>query len=97
MRVPEVVDLNSLKRLPDMLRRADLHKIHSELMKCLPSLSDIPALIKLRDELKMSLPSMNSLSSLSCWSILELLANCLPEQFSHINQREDGVMVSYLF
>lgn len=37
-KVPSVVDLHSLQhRLPDLLRKTDLHKLHSELMARLPS------------------------------------------------------------
>ncbi|KAG2239396.1 hypothetical protein Bca52824_091827 [Brassica carinata] len=38
MKVPSVVDLHSLQhRLPDILRKTDLHKLHSDLMSRLPS------------------------------------------------------------
>lgn len=37
-KVPSVVDLHSLQhRLPDVLRKTDLHKLHAELMSRLPS------------------------------------------------------------
>ncbi|KAL0726165.1 hypothetical protein Bca4012_022258 [Brassica carinata] len=37
-KVPSVVDLHSLQhRLPDVLRKTDLHKLHSDLMSRLPS------------------------------------------------------------
>ncbi|CAN7016411.1 hypothetical protein BRARA_K01231 [Brassica rapa] len=37
-KVPSVVDLHSLQdRLPDILRKTDLHKLHSDLMSHLPS------------------------------------------------------------
>ncbi|XP_021908052.1 heptahelical transmembrane protein 4-like [Carica papaya] len=42
MKVPKVVDLQSLQHIPDVLRKADLHKLHSELLTCLPSLPNIP-------------------------------------------------------
>ncbi|GAB4852363.1 Heptahelical transmembrane protein 4 [Ancistrocladus abbreviatus] len=89
MKVPNVVDLHSLQQLPDMLKKADLHSIHSALSKCLPSMSNMPDFTKLRDELKASLPSMNSLSALSGWHITELLTNCLPERFSNSSRVND--------
>ncbi|KAK9269980.1 hypothetical protein L1049_025553 [Liquidambar formosana] len=92
MKVPEVVDLNSLHRLPNMFRRADLHKIHLELLNCLPSLPNMPDFHKLRDELKTSLPSMDFLSSLSGCSILDLLSYCFSGRFSHTNQTDACVL-----
>lgn len=89
MRVPEVVDL---QRLPDMLRRADLHKIHMELLNCLPSLPNMPDFHNLKNDLKTSLPSMDFLSSLSGWNVLELLTNCLPELFSRANQTDGFIL-----
>lgn len=44
MKVPDV-DLHSLQHISDALRRADLHKLRTELMTCLPSLkSTFPSL-----------------------------------------------------
>ncbi|KAI5439480.1 heptahelical transmembrane protein 4 isoform X2 [Lathyrus oleraceus] len=63
MKVPQVVDLNSLQHLPDILKNADLHKLQSELLTCLPSMPDLQ---RLRDEI-------------SSWHIKELLYNCLPQ------------------
>nr|DAD41539.1 TPA_asm: hypothetical protein HUJ06_015862 [Nelumbo nucifera] len=88
MKVPKVVDLQSLPHLPDVLRKADLH----ELLTCLPSMPNMPDLQKLRDEFKTSLPSMDMLPSLSGWHIPELLANCLPERFSHSNHTDPCVL-----
>ncbi|CAK8539621.1 unnamed protein product [Lathyrus sativus] len=62
MKIPQVVDLNSLQHLPDILKNADLHKLQSELLTCLPSMPDLQ---RLRDEI-------------SSWHIKELLYNCLP-------------------
>ncbi|KAK2372513.1 heptahelical protein [Trifolium repens] len=62
MQVPNVIDLNSLQHLPDFLKNADLHKLQSELLTCLPSMPDLQ---RLRDEI-------------SSWHIKELLYNCLP-------------------
>ncbi|KAK9284657.1 hypothetical protein L1049_023833 [Liquidambar formosana] len=94
MKVPRVVDLNSLQHFPDVLKRADLHKIHAELMTCLPSLPHMPDLQKFREELKTSLPSMDMLPSWSSWHLLEQLANCLPERFSHGNHSDVCVLRS---
>lgn len=80
-KVPSVVDLHSIQHFSDVFRRADLHKMHADLLTCLPSLPDMSDLHKLREELKTSLPSMDMLQSLSGWHILELLSNCLPERF----------------
>nr|KJB18049.1 hypothetical protein B456_003G031300 [Gossypium raimondii] len=77
MKVPKVVDLNSLSHIHDILRKADLHKLHSELVTCLPSLPNMSDLHKFRDELK---------TSISGWHVRELLYNCLPESFSSRNQ-----------
>eukprot|EP00262_Sarcandra_glabra_P009909 TRINITY_DN24741_c0_g1_i1.p1 TRINITY_DN24741_c0_g1~~TRINITY_DN24741_c0_g1_i1.p1 ORF type:complete len:469 (+),score=35.20 TRINITY_DN24741_c0_g1_i1:174-1409(+) len=90
--VPKVVDLHSLQHLPHVLKRADLHKLHSELMTCLPSVPHLSDLQRLRDELKTSLPSMDLLPSLSVWHLLELLTNCLPERFSHANHTDVCVL-----
>ena len=76
-KAPDLMDLSSLQRLSDMIRRADLHKIHPELLNCLPSLA---------------FPSMDFLSSVS-GNISELLANCLPDRVSHGNQTEHSVLV----
>lgn len=85
MKVPKVVDLQSLQHLPDVFRKADLHKIQSELLACLPSLPHLSDLQKLKDDLRTSLPSMDLLPSLSRWHLLELLSSCLPQRFSNAN------------
>lgn len=41
MKIPKVVDLHSLQNLPEVLKRADLHKMHSEIMTCLPSIPSL--------------------------------------------------------
>ncbi|KAL5753156.1 hypothetical protein ACOSP7_023325 [Xanthoceras sorbifolium] len=94
MKVPKVVDLHSLQHIPDAWKKADLHKLHTELMTCLPSLPHMPDLHKLREELKTTLPSMDLLPSLSSWHVMELLYNCLPGRFSHGNQTEVCVLHS---
>ncbi|KAL5556775.1 hypothetical protein UlMin_039011, partial [Ulmus minor] len=40
MKIPRVVDLHALQHVPDMLKRADLHK----LQRCLPSLPNMPSM-----------------------------------------------------
>ncbi|XP_021837443.1 heptahelical transmembrane protein 4 [Spinacia oleracea] len=77
-KVPEVVDLHSIQHLPD------LHKMHADLMTCLPSLPDMSDLHKLREELRTSMPSG--------WHILELLSNCLPDRFFSGNQTDASVL-----
>jgi len=77
MKVPQVVDLNSLQHLPDFLKNADLHKLQSELLTCLPSMPDLQ---RLRDEI-------------SSWHIKELLYNCLPGRFSSSNHTDVCVLV----
>jgi adiponectin receptor len=79
------MDLHYLQRLPDMIRSADFHKIHPELLNCLPSLPNL-------SDFKTSLPSMDFLSSVS-GNLVELVTNCLPERFSHAYQSENSVMV----
>lgn len=85
IKVPKVVDLHSLQNLPDVLRKADLHKLQAELLTCLPSLPHMPDLHRLRDGL---LPSPSN------WHILDLLTNCLPERFSHSNHTDVCVLRS---
>ncbi|XP_009624872.1 heptahelical transmembrane protein 4 [Nicotiana tabacum] len=85
IKVPKVVDLHSLQNLPDVLRKADLHKLQSELLTCLPSLPHMPDLHRLRDGL---------LLSPSSWHILDLLTNCLPERFSLSNHTDVCVLRS---
>lgn len=97
MKIPRVVDLHSLQHIPEVLKNTDLHKLHSELLTCLPSLPHMPKLQKLREELKTTLPSMDLLHSLSGWHVMELLYNCLPERFSHANHTEVCVLVMLLF
>ncbi|GLU13425.1 hypothetical protein SLE2022_300630 [Rubroshorea leprosula] len=94
MKVPRVVDLHSLQQIPDVLRRADLYKLHAELMTCLPSLPHMPDLHKLREELKTTLPSMDLLPSLHGWNFMEVLSNCLPERFSNGNYTDVCVLRS---
>lgn len=93
-KIPDVVDIHPLHHLPDVLKKADMHKLQEELLTCLPSLPHFPDLQKLREELKTALPSMDMFSSLSRWHVVELLYNCLPERFSHGNQTDDCVLVS---
>ncbi|KAH6759877.1 heptahelical protein 4 [Perilla frutescens var. hirtella] len=92
MMVPNVVDLPTrLQNFPDVLRKADIQKLHAELITCLPSLPHMPDLHKLREELKTSLSSMDLLSK---WHIMELLSNCLPESLSHSNHTDTCVLRS---
>lgn len=93
-KVPNVVDLHKLQGLPDVLRKADFHKLHSDLVTCLPSLPHIPDLHKLREELKTSLSSMDLLPSVSNWHILEVLYNCLLESVSSSNHNNTCVLHS---
>lgn len=84
MKVPRVVDLNSLQHFPDILKKADLHKLQAELLTCLPSMPDFH---RLREELRTTLPSISS------WHLKELLYNCLPERFSSGNHTDACVLV----
>lgn len=85
MKVPDVVDLHSLQHIPDALR-ADLHKLRTELLTCLPSLPNISDLQKFREELKTTLPSLHG------WNVMELLYNCLPQRFSNGNYTDVCVL-----
>ncbi|XP_037493449.1 heptahelical transmembrane protein 4 isoform X2 [Jatropha curcas] len=76
--VPDVAE-----HLPDMLRKTDFHKIHLDLMKCLPSLPNMPDLQKFKEDLRLSLLRMEFLSSLS-GNFVERLTNCLPERFTRM-------------
>ncbi|XP_048335132.2 heptahelical transmembrane protein 4 isoform X2 [Ziziphus jujuba] len=80
MKIPKVVDLHTL-HFPDVLKKADLHKLQEELLTSLPSLPNLPDLHRLREELKT-------------WHILELFYNCLPERFSHANHTDVCVLRS---
>ncbi|URE12059.1 hemolysin-III related [Musa troglodytarum] len=66
MKISKVVDLQSLQHLPEVLKKADLQRIQSELMACLPSLPHLSDLQRLKDVLKTSLASMDVLPS-SLW------------------------------
>ncbi|KEH35830.1 hypothetical protein MtrunA17_Chr3g0134921 [Medicago truncatula] len=88
MRAPMIVD--SLQHLPDVIGKADLKKIHEELLKCLPSLPNITNLHKFKNELSTSLHALN-FSSLSGWNVMEHVTKCLPEHFS-LNGLKDETM-----
>lgn len=77
MKIPKVVDLNSLQHFPDILMKPDLQKLQSELLTCLPS---IPDLHRLREEI-------------SSWHLKEYLYNCLPVRFSSSNHTDVCVLV----
>lgn len=94
MKIPKVVDINTLQHLPDVLRKADLYKLCADLLAYIPSLPSRPNLHKLREQLKTSLPSTDLLSSLSNWHIVQLLTNCFPERFSHSNHTDVCVLHS---
>ncbi|KAL6573060.1 Heptahelical transmembrane protein 4 [Orobanche hederae] len=94
MMVPNVMDLPRLQNFPHVLRKADFHKLHTELVTCLPSLPHMPDLHRLREELKTSWPSIDLLSSLSNWHIKELLSNCLSGSFPHIKHTDPHVLHS---
>ena len=78
-----VVDFNSVQDLSEMIGKADLNMIRLDLLKCLASLPNMPEILKLND-LSTSLYSLD-FSSLSGWALVELLTNCLPEQFSLVS------------
>ncbi|CAL9192839.1 unnamed protein product [Musa hybrid cultivar] len=93
MKVPKVVDLQSLQHLPDVLKKADLQKIQSELVACLPSLPHLSHLQRLKNEVKTSLASLDMLHlSLSHRHILQLLSNCLPHRYAHANYSNVSVL-----
>ena len=76
--------VDSVKHLPDVIGKADLKRIHEELLKCLPSLPDIPNLHKFKNELSTSFHSLN-FSSLSGWNVMEHVTKCLLEHFSLVS------------
>ncbi|XP_027356938.1 heptahelical transmembrane protein 4-like [Abrus precatorius] len=84
VRAPVVVDFDSIQHLSEIIGKADLNKIHLELLKCLPSLPNMPDLVKFKNELSASLYSFDY-SSFSGWTFVQLLTNCLPEQFSLVS------------
>ncbi|XP_028772787.1 heptahelical transmembrane protein 4 isoform X1 [Neltuma alba] len=47
MKVPKVVDLHSLQHFHGIVKKADLHKLQEELLKCLPSLPSMDMLTSL--------------------------------------------------
>lgn len=96
MKVPDVADISPLQNLHDMLQKADFHKIHLQLMNCLPSLPNIPDLQKFKTELKSSLLSMEFLSTLS-GNIMERLTACLSDQITRMyHVVDDSVQVMRL-
>ena len=97
MKVPKVANLHALHHFPDVLKKPALHKLHAELLACLPSLPNMPDLQKLREELTNSLPSMDLLPSPSTWHIVDLLTRCLPERLFHGNYTDVGVLVTFFF
>ncbi|KAL0350482.1 UNVERIFIED_CONTAM: Heptahelical transmembrane protein 5 [Sesamum radiatum] len=97
MMVPNVVDFPRLQNFPDVLRKADLQKLHMELITCLPSLPHMPDMHRLREELKSSFPSMDLLPSMSNWHIVELFSNCLPERISHSNHTDTCVLFAVVY
>ncbi|KAL9230569.1 hypothetical protein vseg_005906 [Gypsophila vaccaria] len=94
MKVPNVVDPAVQQRLADIFKKAGLQDAHSKFVNCLPSLANMTGFTKLRDQFEESLPSISSLSPVSGWHILELLSNCLPERFFHLNQTRDNFLAS---
>ncbi|KAI0493354.1 hypothetical protein KFK09_027631 [Dendrobium nobile] len=92
VKVPKVVDIHSLQQLPEMLKRADLHKLQSDLVACLPALPQLSHLHRLKEELRSSLPTMDSLSSLTRWHLVELISNCFPQRLSHPNQAQHSIL-----
>ncbi|KAE8665760.1 Heptahelical transmembrane protein 4 [Hibiscus syriacus] len=92
MKVPRVVDLEALQKISDALKKADLHRLQSDILTCLPSLQKMPDLQKLREELKTSIPLMNLIPSLSRWHVMEHLYNCLPELSSARNHIDSQVL-----
>ncbi|EEF52267.1 conserved hypothetical protein [Ricinus communis] len=94
MQVPDVADISSLQRLPDMLQKADFHNIHLDLLNCLPSLPNMPDLHNFKVDLKSYLLPMEFLSSLS-ENFLELLINCLPERYARMyHEANDNALQS---
>ncbi|KAF3331010.1 Heptahelical transmembrane protein ADIPOR3 [Carex littledalei] len=69
-------------KVPDVLRKADLQWVQSELMACLPSLPHLSDLNKLKEEIRSSLSSIKMLPSISRWRLLELLSSCMPHRFT---------------
>ncbi|MED6217613.1 Heptahelical transmembrane protein 4 [Stylosanthes scabra] len=78
MKAP-MVDLNSIN-LYEMMGKTDLNKIRLELLDCLPKLPNMPDLLKLKHELSSSVYPLDF--SGSGWNAMQVLSNCLPEQFS---------------
>ncbi|KAJ7944537.1 Heptahelical transmembrane protein [Quillaja saponaria] len=90
IKIPKVVDLHSLQHLQDVLKNANLHKMQSDLLTCLPSLPNMHDLQRLKEELRTALSSMDMLPS----HVMELLYNCLPERFSSGNHSDVCVLSS---
>jgi adiponectin receptor len=81
MKVPQAVDLSSLPHLPDFLKNADLHKLQSELLTCLPSMPDLQ---RIRELLYNCLPGRFSSSNHTdvCVLVITLqLSACLNPVF----------------
>ncbi|THG10971.1 hypothetical protein TEA_028064 [Camellia sinensis var. sinensis] len=90
MKIPNVIDIHSLQQFSEMLKRIDLQKIQALLKNCIASLPNMIDFHRLKDE---HIPS-DLLSSLSSLHISQLLANCMPEQLSISNHRDDSVLHS---
>ncbi|XP_025669006.1 heptahelical transmembrane protein 4 [Arachis hypogaea] len=87
MKAP-MVDLNSIN-LHEMMGKSDLNKIRLELLDCLPKLPNMPDLLKLKHELSASLYPLDFLGS--GWNAMQVLSNCLPEQYSFNAMKGDMV------
>ncbi|XP_051141489.1 heptahelical transmembrane protein 4-like [Andrographis paniculata] len=77
MMVPNVVDLHRLQNLPDVLRKADFQKIHTELATCLPSFSNWHVMEALYNCLPDRLSSSNHSNTCVLHSMRDDVANII--------------------
>lgn len=96
MKAPSIMDLDSLQRLYDMIKGAELHKIPKEMSNCLPSLPNMSDFHKLKDITTSALSSGDFLPSFSGWNVVEAVNKCLRDRFSHADQTDATVLVRKL-
>ncbi|CAL1395799.1 unnamed protein product [Linum trigynum] len=82
-KAPEVVDLNSLHRLPELLRSSS-GELYKELVGCLPSFPDMHDLHRFREDLQ---------ASFSNFSLVDVLTNCLPDRVLQLYRSNNSILM----
>ncbi|CAI0393438.1 unnamed protein product [Linum tenue] len=81
-KAPEMVDLNSLQRLPELLRSSS-GELYKELIGCLSSFPNMHDLHRLREDLQASFTNL---------SLVEVLNNCLPKRVLQLHRSNDSIL-----